>query len=200
MSHGSGLSRTAAALGAALLGCSSGGYVEGALPDLTAGRRDGAAVDAQTPTDGLMPPGDAAVMGDLASAPNTWTVFGQSFVGGTGICQQVDNGSGKTYFLTTSVANAPYHCQLAVDFPTKPTVDAVYKVSSANPPGPADTAYALTLDYRTGSYESWHSLDSGEIAVKLRGTSLWIEVRSALLHNEASGIPDQPVTGLIVCP
>ena len=164
------------------------------------GRRDGAPVDAQLPTDGLMPPVDATTTADMAWAPNTWSVFGQSFIGGTGICQQVDGGSGKTYFLTTSVANAPYHCQLGIDFPTKPTADAVYKVSSVNPPGPAGTAYVLLLDYRTGSYESWHALDSGEVAVKLMGASSWIEVRSALLHNDTSGIADQPVSGLIVCP
>jgi hypothetical protein len=118
-------------------------------------------VDAQP--DGLMPPADATTiadataMTDMAWAPNTWTSFGQSFVGGSGICQQVDSGSGKSYFLTTTVSEMPYHCQLAVDFPTKPTADALYKVSSINPPGPAGTAYALILDYRTGSYESWHS-------------------------------------------
>lgn len=200
MSHGACLWRTVAALTTTLLGCSSGGYVEGEPHDLAMKRHDGGHPDAQIPTDGWMPPADATVPADLAWAPNTWTTFGQSFAGGNGICQEVAGGSGMNYFLTTSVSDTPYHCQVAVDFPEKPTVDAVYKVSAANPPGPAGTAYALILDYRLGSYESWHSLDSGEISVKIMGSSIWIELRSALLHNDTTTTADQPVSGMIVCP
>lgn len=184
------------------IGCSSGGYIGDDITDLTApgGPRDAALADGQTPADGATMRPDAAAMADMASVPNSWSAFGKTFLGGPAICKPVDSGSGP-YFLTTSVTESPYHCQLGVDFMSRPTADGVYPISALAPPQtPTGSAYVLMLDYRTGSYEAWHSLDAGQVTVKVSGSQISITVQGAVLKGGVGGAPDEPVSGLLVCP
>jgi hypothetical protein len=175
-------------------GCSSGGYSEGGPMDLPA-------ADGAMPRDGGLTDGAAADLssGDMAVVPNSWTFFGSSFVGRPPSCFAVMNW----WAVTTSV-DTPYYCSIDVFFQSRPTRDAVYKMTSKSAMvlGPNDANVIIT-DKRTGGVEQWHPLDSGQVSVRVTGTMLTITLENALLHGAVSvpaGTPDQEVNGTFLCP